>query len=218
MDLQNARALRNGESWERGMVFLLVYGGDLPEFFVTALPDRNIGKRRAIITESSGCVVKTANNMPVGDYFKSIGLALRQGLNSLSIPMMLDYGDGSAPVALTMVLNEDGSAVCAGETPEGASFSIGEIDSEGVLETAAVTVEKALKSGRTGGFLVFSCMSRYMMLSPKSDEEIHRLIEINGGKVPFWFCYAGGEVCPIRGDSGTLRNRLHNYTFTICAL
>jgi hypothetical protein len=214
----HAQALRNDEARQYGLAMILAYGKEIPEFFVTALPDRNISKRRAIITEAEGYHIKKANDMPIKDYFESIGIAVQDGVNSASVPMMVDYGDGSGPVALTIIFNADGSAVCAGEAPVGASFSIGEVDNDGILETAVATVEKALKSGRTGGLLMFPCVSRYMMLSPNSNDEIKKVIETNIGKLPFWLAYSGGEVCPIRDEDGKFHNRLHNYTFTICAL
>jgi hypothetical protein len=217
MTFDNAQALRNGEARHASLAMILAYGTDVPEFFVTAIPDRNISKRKAIITESEGYNIKKANDMPIKDYFESIGLAVRDGVNAASVPMMLDYGDGSGPVALTIVFDADGSAVCAGEAPVGASFSIGEVDNEGIIETAVATVEKALNSGRSGGFLMFPCVSRYMMLSPNSNDEIKKVLEINAGKLPFWLAYSGGEVCPIRDEDGKLHNRLHNYTFTVCA-
>jgi hypothetical protein len=218
MTFDHAKALRNGEAQKYGLAMILVYGKDLPEFFVTAIPDRNIGKRKAIITKSEGYLIKEANDMPIKDYFESIGFAVQDGVNAASVPMMLDYGDGSGPVALTIIFNEDGSAVCAGEAPAGASFSIGEIDNEGIIETAAATVEAALKSGRTGGLLMFPCVSRYMMLSPNSNDEIKKVLETNTGKLPMWLTYSGGEICPVRDENGKLHNRFHNYTFTICAL
>jgi hypothetical protein len=218
MAFDNALAFRNEESRPYSLAMILAYGTDLPEFFVTAIPDRNISKRKVIITESGGYTIKQVNGMPIKDYFESIGLTIRDGANAALLPMMLDYGDGSDPVALTIILNNDGSAVCAGEAPVGASFSIGEVDNAGILETAAATVKKALQSGRTGGLLMFPCISRYMMLSPNSDDEIKKVLETNTGNIPFWLAYSGGELCPIRDEDGKLHNRLHNYTFTICAL
>jgi hypothetical protein len=35
--------------------------------------------------------------------------------------------------------------------------------------------------------------------------------------VPYMLGYSGGEVCPVPDESQKLRNRFHNFTFSICA-
>jgi hypothetical protein len=62
------------------------------------------------------------------------------------------------------------------------------------------------------------CVTRYIVLHPNSDAEIKKVIEKVGDKIPYWLAYSGGEICPVRGKDGKLRNRLHNYTFSACVL
>jgi hypothetical protein len=38
------------------------------------------------------------------------------------------------------------------------------------------------------------------------------------GDIPYVLAYAGGEICPVRGEDGKLRNHFHNFTFSLCVL
>jgi hypothetical protein len=222
MSFENGKTICNGRDDQNALAMLLLHGPVQPGFIVTSLPDRNIQERRAVVTESKGCVVKKANNMVLQEYFQSLGLTLRMGVDATSsVPLMVSYGDGSQPVALGIYsMNADGSALCAGEIPEGAEFSIGSIDSEGILETAKSTVERALEGKKPQGILMFPCVSRYGMLAPRNESELQEVLrvveELGKNEVPFALAYVGGEICPVAGNDGKLHNRLHNYTFAAC--
>jgi hypothetical protein len=54
------------------------------------------------------------------------------------------------------------------------------------------------------------------MLVPDHDGEL-KLVENrleNGSLMAFMAGYSGGEVCPVRDESGALQNRFHNFTFS----
>jgi hypothetical protein len=219
MALDNSQTILNGKIEKNTLAMVLIHGPVNPEFIVTSLPERNISARKAIITDSDGCVLKKANNVILKDYFDSIGLITRKGVNSAAVPLMVSYDDGSAPVALAIYsMRDDGTALCGGELPVGSSFSIGEIDAKGIIETATITVEKILKCGKSDGVLMFPCISRYLMLAPNSSDEMEAVFEKIKGKVPYWLAYSGGEICPVRGEDGKYHNRLHNYSFPVCVL
>jgi hypothetical protein len=130
---------------------------------------------------------------------------------------MVDYGDGSKPVALAIYgMNADGSALLGGEAPQGAAFSLGEIDYEGIIETARLSLEQALKTGKKDGLLMLPCVSRYLMLAPRSEDEMKLVMELTGDALPHTLFYSGGEICPIRDRDGKLHNHHHNYTFSAC--
>jgi hypothetical protein len=200
------------------VAMLLVHGDIEPEFIVTSIPDRNISTRKAIVTKSAGCVVKEANGIPFAQYLNSIGYTTKVGIDPTSFPLMMRFPDGSGPVALGVFrIFEDGSILMGGEVPEGTSFSGGEIDSEGILETARASLDKALKTGKRSGFLMFPCISRYLMLAPTSSKEME-LASSTVGDIPYVLAYAGGEICPVRGEDGKLYNHFHNFTFSLCVL
>ncbi|MDR3238228.1 MAG: FIST C-terminal domain-containing protein [Spirochaetia bacterium] len=210
---QNCNTILNGRAGNDFVVMLLFHGPANPEFLITSIPSHNISPRKALITESDGCILKKANDMTLADYFNSIQFHFQ---NAASIPLILEY-EGSSVALAIYSMNKDGSAVCGGETPVGAFFSLGEIDEEGIIETAEATIDKVLESGRTS-LLMLPCVTRYIVLHPNSEAEIKKVIEKVGGKIPYWLAYSGGEICPVRGGDGKLHNRLHNYTFSACVL
>jgi hypothetical protein len=217
MSYENCCVIHNGRDEKKSLVMLLLHGPVNPDFIVTSIPDKNISNRRAIITESDGCLLKKVNDMTLGDYFNSIGLATRTAQDSTTVPLMVDYCDGSKPVALAIYsIDKDGSALCGGEMPQGASFFVGEIDYDGIIETARASVEQVLSGRAANGLLMLPCVTRYLMLAPDKDAEIKLVVDSVGDKIPYSLAYSGGEVCPVRGGDGRLRNRHHNYTFSAC--
>jgi hypothetical protein len=218
MSYAHSHTILNGQANRKSLVMLLISGPVEPEFIITALPDRNIDQRRAVITESSGCLLKKANDMPFREYLSSIGLHVREGADATTVPIVVDYGDGSKPVALAIYhRNEDGSVLLGGEAPQGASVSVGEIDFQGIIETARQSVEQALAAGKKEGLLMLPCVTRYLMLSPASEDEMKLVKELTeGAAIPHALFYSGGELCPVRDRDGKLHNRHHNFTFSVC--
>jgi hypothetical protein len=210
----------NGCSEKHAAAMLLMYGEVNPRFFMTSLPDRNIRRQKAVVTDSDGCLVRKVNDMTLPDYLKSIGyLSGAAGkVNATNVPLMVDYGDGAKPVALAIYhTGEDGSVLCGGEMPQGVSFSVGAIDYEGIMETAKTTIEQALACAKTGGLLMFPCITRYFMLAPNSEDEVKLVADSVGGKVPYALAYSGGEICPVYDEYGKTHNHFHNFTFIACA-
>ncbi|MDR1979253.1 MAG: FIST C-terminal domain-containing protein [Synergistaceae bacterium] len=215
---QESRTIYNGASHQYSAAMILARGDVNPKFHITALPEKNIQKQKAIITESEGCLLKRINDMPLLDYLATLGLTKESGLEATNtVPFLVDYGLGTSPVALGMYkITDEGYAVCGGEMPVGATLSIGMIDYEGIMETAALTVENALNRDEINGLLMFPCLTRNHMLSPNSMDEMKKVNALISQKVPYMLCYSGGEICPVYGEDGKLYNRFHNYTFTAC--
>jgi hypothetical protein len=209
----------NGK-WLPGAVAMMFVNGPVkPEYIVSSIPERNISNNRAIITKSNGAILQEVNNMPILDYLKNIGLIITKD-NITTTPLMVYYGDATEPVALGFyTLFEDGSVLTGGEMPEGTSFAVGSIDSEGIYESAKIGLDKITDNKNRNATLMFPCVTRYIMLAPDQEGEL-RLIEErmaeSGG--PFMMGYSGGEICPMPGQDGKLYNRFHNYTFCACIL
>jgi hypothetical protein len=203
---------------DASVAMILVHGNIDPEFIVTSIPDRNVSTLKAVVTKSSGCIIQEANGIPFAKYLNSIGYVTQVGTNFTTIPLILRFPDGTGPVALGVYsIFEDGSAMIGAEAPEGTFFSGSEIDHEGIIETAKISIEKALKTGKTSGVLMFPCVTRYIMLAPESAREMELVVNAIGD-TPYALAYAGGEICPIRGEDGKLHNHFHNYTFSLCVL
>ncbi|MDR1660304.1 MAG: FIST C-terminal domain-containing protein [Desulfovibrio sp.] len=219
MRYEKSLVFRNGEETSPNtLVMALVYGPVEPEFVVTSIPKQNIGDSKGLITASNGCILREVNGAPVLNYLGDLGIAVRsEDAAALPLmPLMLDYGDGSGPVALSIVLlREDGSALCSGEMPQGGTIALGAITKESILDTTGASLEKIL-SRKRNGLLLLPCVSRYTMLAPNQTDEIKLIAETTAGRIPYMLGYCGGEVCPVRDKNGTYHNRFHNYTFSAC--
>jgi hypothetical protein len=214
MSFDGCRTILNGETETNGLAMLLIHGPIEPEFAVVSIPEKNIRENRGFVTDSTGCLLKTVNDLPILEYLGNLGIELRPE-DATTVPFLVDYGDGSLPVALAVfAIHEDGSLLTGGPIPVGASFSLGEIDTEGILETARAGLGQILASRKKNGLLLLPCISRYIMLAPNQDAEIEAVLDGIGGAVPFMMGYSGGEVCPMKDADGRCQNRFHNYTFS----
>ena len=216
----HSNVFHNGEVSTEGIVMVLLHGPVDPEFIVVSIPTQNIRKDRGQITDSEGCLLREVNGIPVLKYMENMGVMIMKDA-SIVTPLMVYYEGSSVPVALAVYsVNDDGSFLCGGEVTKGASVTIGEITAEGILSTAGEGTDRLLEYGKRSGALFLPCVSRYVMLVPNSDNEMNLVIEkLGDGKVmPFMVGYSGGEICPVRDESGVLRNRFHNFTFSACVL
>ncbi|MDR1242684.1 MAG: FIST C-terminal domain-containing protein [Deltaproteobacteria bacterium] len=219
MSYNDAGVIFNGQMYEKSAVLLLLHGAVEPEFIVASIPDKNLGDRRARITESSGCVLKKINNIPLMEYFDDVGIVMRIGQDNTTIPLMVDYGDGAKPVALAIYsLTPENWAVCGGEVPEGAFFFCGEIDREGILESARDALAQIQREKGKACALMLPCVTRYIMMTPEQDEEMRLVCDTLKDKGTFVYALSGGEICPVKDRGGVWRNRHHNFTFSACLL
>jgi small ligand-binding sensory domain FIST len=157
----------------------------------------------------------------VAEYLSGLGLARDEGGNINGInayPFILDYNDGTQPVIRVMfAVTPDGSAVCGGKMPVGATLTVGTIDGDEVLASSAAILDQAAKAAEGKNILIFSCVGRFFAQGYESAREMKKTQELLE-KIPFHLCYSGGELCPVYGRDGALTNRSHNDTMAICVL
>jgi hypothetical protein len=200
------------------MVLVMMSGVVNPRFHVTAIARHSIQQNNAIVTGSEGYLVTSINNMPVLDYFSTLGVSKSQ-LGAISmVPFLVDFGDGTTPVAYSMYSISETGAYCGGAIPQGAKITFAEVDQSGIIETAELALRAALddaaKNG-ANGIIAIPCFSRPLMLSPNVEAEIVKSLEVIGNKVPFSLFYSGGEICPVYNKQHGLVNRFHNLTYTL---
>jgi len=215
----NTYTFINGEFCKDCMSFLLISGNVTPRYVVTSTSEQNLRKQQAVITSSEGCLLKTVNNMTAREYFDSIGLA-GKGLEGISsIPFVVDYEDGTQPVARAIYgMNEDGSATCGGVMPEGGTLFIGRMDVEDILFTAEKSVKELMGHSGLNGIIMFPCLGRNMVLAMDPFAEINVVRATIGDALPWHLAYSGGECCPVYGVDGKPVSRFHNFTFIGCAI
>jgi small ligand-binding sensory domain FIST len=172
-----------------------------------------------VVTSSQGNLLKEVNGISVGEYLIGLGIPKDAQGNLVGInsyPFILDFNDGTQPIIRVMfAVTPDGSAVCGGKMPAGATLTVGIINGNEVLETSAAVLTRAFAEGRT--MLIFSCIGRYFAQGFNTHAEMDTAKEILKD-IPFSLVYSGGELCPVYGKDGSLTNRSHNDTMAICVL
>jgi hypothetical protein len=62
------------------------------------------------------------------------------------------------------------------------------------------------------------CLTRSLMISPNTEDEMRKTASMLNGRVPFMLLYSQGGICPVHTESGALVNRFHNYTYPLVVL
>lgn len=215
MVYEQCSTLFDGHIEQYALAMVLLYGNVEPEFIITSIPERNMRDSGGIVTESDGCVLKKINDMPLLEYLAQVGIAITNQ-NCTTLPFMVHFEGTKEPVAIGIYrLYDDGGALFGIQLPVGTKLVLSQIDVEGILETARTGVDKILVSKNKNGVFMCPCVTRYIMQAPDQDGEMRLVTEMLAGKgLPYVLSYSGGEICPVKDDSGKLRNRFHNYSFS----
>ncbi|SDZ77052.1 Uncharacterized conserved protein, contains FIST_N domain [Desulfuromusa kysingii] len=109
----------------------------------------------------------------------------------------------------------DGAIHCVGEVPENSVLRILHGDKDSLLEAvkdAARDAKKQLGANPVAGVLVFTCVSRCILLKDHFIDEVWAIREIMGDQVPIWGCMTFGEI----GAIGAGPPEFHNKAVVIC--
>ncbi|WP_428897649.1 hypothetical protein Dip518_001440 [Parelusimicrobium proximum] len=215
MVYEECRTTYNGKIEQYSLAMILFHGKINPEFIITSIPERNMRDSGGIVTASEGSVLKTINNMPLLDYLGQVGISITNE-NCTTLPFMVHYEGSKEPVAIGVYrLYDDGSALLGTQIPVGTKLVLSQIDTQGILETAKISVDKILASGKKNGIFMYPCVTRYIMQAPDQEGEMKLITEqLSASGIPYILSYSGGEICPVRDNTGKLRNRFHNYSYS----
>ena len=216
--MEYAETIYNGAAAKEALTMLLVSGLEDLHFVVSSIPQDSFQKQRAVITGSQGNLLQTVNDLSFLAYMNTLGLTQGDGIEGLqSIPFLVDYNDGTQPVAKAIYLvTPEGYASCTGVMPEQSTLAIGAIDDRYVLKSAEEVLTGILETGGRNGLLMFPCLSRNMVLGLNALAELELAIDLIGDRLPYHLCYSGGEVCPVPRHSAELVNRFHAFTVVAC--
>ncbi|MDR2771023.1 MAG: FIST C-terminal domain-containing protein [Clostridiales Family XIII bacterium] len=215
---ENSMVFRNGDVARHKAALLLIEGAVNPRFFTTAISEKNIQQRTAIVTDAEGSLLKRVDNMSGLQYLASLGVETNGLAAVTTLPFLIDYGDGTKPVAFSMYAFTDEGIFCGGNIPVGAKIAIADVDHNSVMETAESTVSQALADAKKNGgdfILAIPCFTRGLVISPNSEEEMRKTSEMIGDALPFMLLYSGGEMCPVYDEKRNIVNRFHNLTYTL---
>jgi hypothetical protein len=222
-DYHEAQTILGKEAFLDRYVFILFYGKVEPEFFIGGISEEKAFREKGVVTSSLGNLLNGVNGVSVADYLASLGFekdenGVLKGLNSF--PFILNYNDGTPPVIrVIFAITPDGSAVCGGKIPIGASLTVGVINAEEVLATSSILLQKAKEKAQKEGksLLIFSCAGRYFAQGFNTTAEMDKAREILAD-TPFHLSYSGTELCPVTGKDRVIANRSHNDTIVVCVL
>jgi hypothetical protein len=216
-DLSGSLTIWNGDAVEDVMAIALIRGNIKTRFFVTSVDDDRMGKQKGRITDAEGSLIRTVNDMPTIDFIETCGIAKDSVLKApSSIPVMIDYMDGSGTLACGLYnVTPEGYIHIGADVTVGASLSIGTQEYNGIISTLETLLDRMLKETDPAGILMLPCLSRSIMLGMNSEDELRAAVKKLGGEIPYHIGYSGGEICPVYVD-GKTRNRFHNFTFTAC--
>ena len=219
-NFSNCFMIMNGEHYIDRMSMILAYGNLSPKFYIANISPDKILDKSAVITKSSGHVIMEVNGCSVDAYFEDLGLtkASETQYAMTSLPLMLDYNDGTPQVSKIFIsLTPERYALCAGAVPEGSTLHIAMSDKDDVILTTSRAVNRILDDiDKASGILIYSCISRSMVLGTDQFYEANMVNEKISNRLPFMMACSGGEICPTTHSGGEATNRFHNNAFVVC--
>lgn len=169
------------------------------------------------VTKSRGNVLEELDGEPALALYKRYLGKQAEGLPSsaLLFPLMVQTGDGSAPVVRTILGIDEttGTMTFAGDVTVGSSAQLMRANFERIIEAGEGAATASLGSGATPGFaLLVSCVGRKWILKQRVEEEVEAVRSVLGPSVTTTGFYSYGELAPNTTDAPC---QLHNQTMTV---
>ncbi|MDR0984533.1 MAG: FIST C-terminal domain-containing protein [Ruminococcus sp.] len=200
--------------------FVFLYGDIQPLFFSASISVKRIFDREFMVTQANGNEVISINDRSSVEFLDLIGITPEMAKSAVLTNLVLAvYVDDSTYYPRQIVGFSDNETLILGGTIEaGTRFRVGGFDKTDMLGSANEIVKKAFehKSEKSFAFIL-SCASRSMLLGSESLDEIHMVREVIGD-LPFLMAYAGGEICPLVRDDGSVFSHFQNGAFIICVI
>ncbi|MDR1546895.1 MAG: hypothetical protein LBU12_09365 [Deltaproteobacteria bacterium] len=212
--------LFNGTLYVNRVVLALIDAQTEPRFFFRSIPGGKLLRHRALISESSGNVIKEINGRPPLDYFAGLGLVAEPDLIGVDqvVPVYIESPAHwrDMPVVVE-TQSHQGHVTCTMDLPPDATLGLGGFDATDVLDSMRDVVERVRRE-TFDCCLLFSCISRNSALGLGYLQEILVMEAGMDEKAPYCFAYSGGEFCPVPDADGRLRNAYHNLALIGCLL
>jgi hypothetical protein len=200
--------------------FVLFYGDIQPLFFCSSISKKRLFDREFMVTEANGNEIISINDRSSVEFLDIIGITPEMARSSVLTNLVLGvYVDESTYYPRQIVGFSDNETLLLGGTIEaGTRFRVGGFDKTDMLDSANDIVETAFEFRDKKSFaFILSCASRSMLLGAESLDEIHMVREITGN-LPFLMAYAGGEICPLTLEDGTMLSHFQTGAFVICVI
>jgi hypothetical protein len=177
---------------------------------------------RMTVTRSTGSVLYELDGVPVQDVY--VKLAEEDGVELTDANRLQYYVENLIGIFLFdeivrvragIATTEDGGIICAGEVPEGSivSFVRGTVDSFVEAARGAARDAHAQVEGDIAGALVFSCVTRGMIMRDQYTLEAEAIAqELDGIPIAGFSSY--GEIARVKGKL----DGYHNNTVVVVAI
>lgn len=177
----------------------------------------------AMVTRADGTLVEQLEHRPAFDIYRAAAEEAGQQLDAdefvrfaMSHPLGIPQADGEYLVRDPLALEEGGALRFLAGVPDGAIVRVMEGTPLMLVEAARDAASMARKDvgAPIGGALVFDCISRYLMLGDRLQDELEACRDALGEDVPVLGCLTFGEV----GAFGSRLPQFHNKTMVVLAL
>src|SRR3989344_4103275 len=184
------------------------------------------------VTKAQGAVLSELDGKPAisvyEDYFGARAEELRkEALARLAITYPLGLKIPEHPeeylIRDPITVNDEGSITCAAEIPEGSEVRLMIGSKEKAVEAAEDAARHLMREfeidrTRPAFVLIFNCIVREKLFSPKEGGQIRAVMNIIGPAVPLLGFYTYGEQAPLGGEGRNLEKcdpRFHNETVVL---
>ncbi|MDR1037833.1 MAG: FIST C-terminal domain-containing protein [Deltaproteobacteria bacterium] len=209
--MRSPRVIHNGETYADRAATVLIEGEIRPRFNVYPVAAQRRIRQIAIVTESDENIVKQINGMPALEFMEQLGLCFEGQLTGThTIPLFVNRYDGAPPIVRAILAQTpEGWLVLCGRVPVDSTLGIGAMDQEHILN-GVKRITSLTRASLPDVFILYSCLSRNIVLGFNYTLEAESVREELGNRVPYVFAYASGEICPLPSKEGRWRNGFHN--------
>lgn len=232
--LDSQRTFLNGESSPSRFVFVLAAGDIAPIFAVRHDLGGGI-RQKSRITKAIDNRVYEVDDMPFEEY-ASRYVAMPEDIDGrtmtfmrLTTPFVLEPKDAEPEDVeivrpLFMLDSSEACGIFTTEMPEGGMLSIRSMIKENVAVSCAKTIDqlldRAAEECRTFSTIIgCTCNARAAIMGASKELEARTMADKlrDRDDVEWGGFYSFGEFAPIVSSNGSLKNRFHNSSFTLCA-
>lgn len=189
---------------------------------------RPLGKPR-MITGATDNIIQSIDGKPAytiyEEYFGQEAAQLRSRQSeqmSILYPLGIFIEENRNYLLRNAVdIHSDGSIVCQGDIPKGARVHIMIGNKESCKQAGRTAAEEARQNllGKEPKLvIILDSMSRLKLLGRMAFQEIARIKEIFGARLPIIGMYADGEVAPMQSTERFKRPHLQNASITVLAI
>lgn len=189
---------------------------------------RPLGKPR-VISGATGNIIESIDGKPAygiyEEYFGQEAAQLRgrqSGQMSILYPLGIFIEESRNYLLRNAVdIRSDGSIVCQGDIPKGSRIHLMIGNKESCKQAARTAAEEAhqnLLGKEPKLIIVLESMSRLKLLGRMAFQEIVRIKEVFGARVPVIGMYADGEISPMQSAERFKRPHLQNESITVLAI